>query len=49
MRFMDSNNALDTDNFADACLAEIARWSGQSGEQSQQDDITLLVIDYKNP
>jgi len=49
MRFMDSNKALDTDNFADACLAEIARWSGQSGEQSQQDDITLLVIDYKNP
>ena len=48
MRFMDSNKALDTNNFADACLAEIARWSGQSGEQSQQDDITLLVIDYKN-
>jgi phosphoserine phosphatase RsbU/P len=48
MRFMDSSRALDTDPFADSCLAEIAKWTGQSGEQSQQDDITLLVIDYKN-
>ena len=47
-RFMDSSRALDTDPFADACLAEIAKWTGQSGEQSQQDDITLLVIDYRN-
>ncbi|HVM74475.1 MAG TPA: SpoIIE family protein phosphatase [Candidatus Saccharimonadales bacterium] len=33
--------------FADNFLAEIARWSNQSSEQGQQDDITLLVIDYK--
>jgi sigma-B regulation protein RsbU (phosphoserine phosphatase) len=48
MRFMDLNRALDTKSFADASVAEIAKWTGQSGEQSQQDDITLLVIDYKN-
>ena len=49
MQFMDSSRALDTGPFADACLAEIAKWTGQSGDQCQQDDITLLVIDYKNP
>ena len=49
MRFMDLNRALDTKSFADASVAEIAKWTGQSGEQSQQDDITLLVIDYTNP
>jgi len=48
MQFIDSNRALDTGPFADALLAEIAKWTGQSAEQSQQDDITLLVIDYKN-
>jgi serine phosphatase RsbU (regulator of sigma subunit) len=48
MRFMDLNRALDTKSFADSAVAEIAKWTGQSGDQSQQDDITLLVIDYKN-
>ena len=48
MQFIDSNRALDTGPFADASLAEIAKWTGQSADQSQQDDITLLVIDYKN-
>jgi len=34
--------------FADNFLAEIAKWSNQSGaEQSQQDDITLLLFDYQ--
>jgi serine phosphatase RsbU (regulator of sigma subunit) len=49
MRFMDLNRALDTKSFAEASVAEIAKWTGQSAEQSQQDDITLLVIDYQNP
>jgi serine phosphatase RsbU (regulator of sigma subunit) len=48
MRFMDLNRALDTKSFADASVAEIAKWTGQSADQSQQDDITLLVIDYQN-
>ena len=48
MQFMDSSRALETGPFADASLAEIAKWTGQSADQSQQDDITLLVIDYKN-
>ena len=48
MQFIDSNRVLDTGPFADALLAEIAKWTGQSAAQSQQDDITLLVIDYKN-
>ena len=47
MRFMDLNRALDTKSFAEASVAEIAKWTSQSAEQSQQDDITLLVIDYQ--
>jgi serine phosphatase RsbU (regulator of sigma subunit) len=47
MRFMENNEALTADQFADSFLGEISRWSGQSSEQGQQDDITLLVIDFK--
>jgi phosphoserine phosphatase RsbU/P len=44
MRFMENNTSLRADQFADAFLLEISRWSEQSPEQGQQDDITLLVI-----
>src|SRR5277367_6819579 len=44
IRFMENNSSLRADQFADAFLQEISRWSEQSPEQGQQDDITLLVI-----
>jgi serine phosphatase RsbU (regulator of sigma subunit) len=47
MRFMESNKQLGADEFADSFLAELSRWSGQTTEQGQQDDITLLVVDFK--
>jgi serine phosphatase RsbU (regulator of sigma subunit) len=47
MRFMENNHALNAEQFADAFLDEIAKWSGQSAGQSQQDDITLLLFDFK--
>jgi phosphoserine phosphatase RsbU/P len=47
MRFLESNKSLNAGQFADALLAEIARWTGQSGEQGQQDDLTLVLFDFK--
>jgi sigma-B regulation protein RsbU (phosphoserine phosphatase) len=47
MRFLESNKSLDAGKFADALLAEIAGWTGQSGEQGQQDDLTIVVFDFK--
>jgi phosphoserine phosphatase RsbU/P len=47
MRFMESNKTLLADQFADAFLDEMVRWSGRPSEdQEQQDDITLLVIKH---
>jgi serine phosphatase RsbU (regulator of sigma subunit) len=47
MRFLEINNSLKADQFADAFLAEIARWTGQSADRGQQDDVTLLLFDFK--
>jgi serine phosphatase RsbU (regulator of sigma subunit) len=44
MRFMENNKSLSADQFADAFLDEISRWSQHSPDQGQQDDVTLLVI-----
>jgi serine phosphatase RsbU (regulator of sigma subunit) len=49
MRFMESNKSLAADPFADALLAEITIWTGLSADQGQQDDITLLLFDFKRP
>ena len=45
MRFIEDHKELGADPFAQTFLAELSRWSGQTAEQGQQDDITLLVID----
>lgn len=47
MRFMENNRALNAEQFADAFLGDIANWSAQLAGQSQQDDITLLLFDFK--
>ena len=47
MRFLESNHSLTADQFVDGFLGEIARWTGQSADRGQQDDITLLVFDFK--
>lgn len=46
VRYIESNHALPADKFADAFVAEIAAWSDQTN-LGQQDDITLLVFDFK--
>jgi sigma-B regulation protein RsbU (phosphoserine phosphatase) len=48
MQFMEKNHALGANAFADALLDELARWIGQSTDEGQKDDITALVIDFKD-
>jgi serine phosphatase RsbU (regulator of sigma subunit) len=46
-RYMEAHRNVTASQFADNFLAEIARWSNQYSDQGQQDDITLLLFDYK--
>jgi phosphoserine phosphatase RsbU/P len=46
MRFIESHKHLGADQFSQTFLTELSRWSNQTTEQGQQDDITLLVIDF---
>ena len=48
MKFMDRNQSLTVDQFADGLLDELSRWSEQPRGQGQQDDITVLTIDFKS-
>jgi hypothetical protein len=49
IEFMNVNKSLPADQFADTFLAEITNWTRQSADQGQQDDITLLLFDFKRP
>lgn len=48
MRFMENNHRLGANQFANALIDELSRWSEQLPGQGQRDDITLLVIDFKS-
>jgi serine phosphatase RsbU (regulator of sigma subunit) len=48
MRFIENHKHLAADRFSKRFLDELSRWSSQTTEQGQQDDITLLVIDFKH-
>jgi serine phosphatase RsbU (regulator of sigma subunit) len=47
LRFIENNQELAADPFADSLLSELSRWSGYSQGQGQTDDITLLTIDFR--
>jgi phosphoserine phosphatase RsbU/P len=47
MKFMGNSKSLAVDKFAEGLLDELSRWSGQPRGQGQQDDITVLTIDFK--
>jgi sigma-B regulation protein RsbU (phosphoserine phosphatase) len=47
-RFIENNHSRSVDQFADGLLDELARWSEQPRGQGQQDDITVLAIDFKS-
>jgi sigma-B regulation protein RsbU (phosphoserine phosphatase) len=46
MHFIENHKQLGADQFSQTFLAELSRWSSQTADQGQQDDITLLVIDF---
>jgi phosphoserine phosphatase RsbU/P len=47
MRFIEENPDLPVDKFADGLLDELSSWSQQPRGQGQQDDITILTIDFQ--
>jgi len=48
MRFIENNPGLAVDKFADGLLDELSSWSQQPRGQGQQDDITILTIDFNS-
>jgi sigma-B regulation protein RsbU (phosphoserine phosphatase) len=48
MSFMKNHKHLEAEPFSQTLLDGLAGWSNQAVDQGQQDDITLLVIDYKH-
>jgi sigma-B regulation protein RsbU (phosphoserine phosphatase) len=47
MRFLESNSALHAKPFSDKLIDELSRWSGQPTGGAQEDDITLVVLDFQ--
>ena len=47
LKFMDTHPKLAVDHFADGLLDELSRWSEQPRGEGQQDDITVLTVDFK--
>jgi len=48
MSFIKNHKHLEAEQFSQTLLNDLAGWSNQTVDQGQQDDITLLVIDYKH-
>ncbi|MGC2280561.1 MAG: SpoIIE family protein phosphatase [Candidatus Acidiferrales bacterium] len=46
--FLESNHNLKADNFADLMLDELTGWSNNRKGVGQEEDITLLVIDFQS-
>jgi sigma-B regulation protein RsbU (phosphoserine phosphatase) len=44
--FLESNHHLQAATFADSLLEEVTGWSEHPKGEGQEDDITLLVIDF---
>lgn len=47
VQFIDDNKKLPIDQFAEGLLDELAQFSEQPRGEGQQDDITVLTIDFK--
>lgn len=47
MQFLESNSALSAKPFSDKLVDTVARWSGNLAGGAQEDDITLLVLDFQ--
>ncbi len=47
-RFLDSDHHPGAERLADSVLDELSRWSGHPQGEGQQDDMTLLSIEFKS-
>jgi serine phosphatase RsbU (regulator of sigma subunit) len=47
--FLESNHGSGAEIFADSFLGELFGWSEHPQGQGQEDDLTLLVIDFGTP
>ncbi len=47
--FLESNHNLGAEAFVDSFLGQLSGWSEQPEGCGKEDDITLLVIDFKSP
>jgi serine phosphatase RsbU (regulator of sigma subunit) len=46
--FLETHHSLTADTFADSLLDELSNWREHPRGNGQEDDITLLVIDFQN-
>jgi serine phosphatase RsbU (regulator of sigma subunit) len=46
--FLESNHNLAADTFAELLLDELSNWSEHPKGIGQEDDITLLTVDFKS-
>jgi phosphoserine phosphatase RsbU/P len=46
-QFMESNSALGVKPFSDKLIDTVSRWSGHLKDGAQEDDITLVVLDFQ--
>jgi serine phosphatase RsbU (regulator of sigma subunit) len=47
-QFLESNHHPGAERLADSVLDELSRWSGHPQGHGQQDDMTLLSIEFKS-
>jgi sigma-B regulation protein RsbU (phosphoserine phosphatase) len=47
LRLMETSHGVRANQFVDALLEELSQWSEHPRGEGQQDDITVLVIDFK--
>ena len=45
--FMKTHAGRPADEFADAFIAHLFNWSGKRSEKALDDDLTLIVVDYR--
>lgn len=49
MKFIEKNKPMEAGQFADTLLEELSRWTGQISDRGQQqDDLTVLIVDYRH-
>jgi serine phosphatase RsbU (regulator of sigma subunit) len=46
--FIKAHTSLSADQFADALIEHLFNWSGKRSEEALDDDLTLIVADYKH-